>query len=340
MRLWIENATGYWLQDPAWLWLSIAVPIALLLRWRGSASALPFAPLAIYGDAIAPRSWRQRLRYLPTLLITLAIFLGIIALARPVERVPVPNAAEGLEILLCLDRSSSMLSNDLEAARTRREVAIEAAARFVAVRPDDRIGLLGFARYADLICPPTLDHSALVEALRNTSSVIADGPEDATGIGAAVAEAAQRLVHQPASRDGEHAERVVILFTDGEENVALAGASDEISPQAAAQLCADQNIKVYAIAAGQGRRAQDGSWIDLDTKALEQMATQTGGRSFRARRALDVGQVFAAIDRLERGPLSAPEWRAEPRFYVFLLPAIALVFAACALAHRWLRTMP
>lgn len=328
MRAWIESATGLWLVDPLWLALLALLPLALLVRRRARPSALPFAPLVLSAGAHIPRSWRNRLR--PALLAAelLALALAVGALARPVERVRVPRETPGLEILLCLDRSSSMLADDLDARRTRREVAVEAATRFIAARAGDRIGLVVFARYADLVCPPTLDHRALVEALQGVEPVAADGPEDATGIGAAVARAAQRLAALPVPASGERPARVIILFTDGEENVALADAEGEISPTAAAQLCASEGQKVYAIAAGRGRRDADGQWQELDVRALEELARRTGGRAFRARRAADVEQVFAAIDRLEREELSAPEWRVEERFLPFLLAALALAALA------------
>ena len=112
--------------------------------------------------------------------------------------------------------------------------------------PDDRIGLVCFARYPDLKCPLTLDHRALGEILDEVTTVESDGPEDATGIGTAVARAAQVL------QRGIGESRVVILLTDGEENVATTRTPDEIAPLYAAQLCVELGVKVYAIAAGSG----------------------------------------------------------------------------------------
>ncbi|MBL8896609.1 MAG: VWA domain-containing protein [Planctomycetes bacterium] len=326
MNAWLESWSGLWLLEPRWLLLWLGLPLALLARRRSRPAAVDFAPLALY-DAAAPRSWRERLRAPLVACEVLGLATAIFALARPVERVRTPREVPGLEILLCLDRSSSMRADDLEARRTRREVAIDAATRFIAARGDDRIGLLAFARYADLLCPPTRDHAALVGALRAVQPVEADGPEDATGIGAAIASAARRLSARPSAEQGRPS-RLAILFTDGEENVALSGAEGEISPTAAAQLCAREGIKVYAIAAGSGRRGAEGQWIELDVRALEELARRTGGRAFRARRAADVDQIFRAIDRLERAELEAPEWRSLDRATPFLLAALALLLCA------------
>src|SRR6185295_2846875 len=137
--------------------------------------------------------------------------------------IALPQLHRGIDILLCLDVSSSMTTPmarigsmtgpSRPASDSRLEVARDAAARFIRGRPDDRIGLLSFARYCDLIGPPTLDHAALLERLADVRAVEADGPEDATAIGAAVARAAQALRSSPSQS------KLVIVLTDGEENV-------------------------------------------------------------------------------------------------------------------------
>ena len=157
-----------------------------------------------------------RLLPLPWLLQIAGMLLLAWAMARPAERVPLPRESKGIDIVLCLDVSSSMKANDLAADRTRLDVAKGAAAGFVAGRREDRIGLVSFARFPDLRCPPTRDHDALGEFLRDLAMVEGDGPEDATGIGAAVARAAQVL------QSGAAQAKVIILLTDGEENIATA----------------------------------------------------------------------------------------------------------------------
>jgi Ca-activated chloride channel family protein len=233
--------------------------------------------------------------------------------------VPVPQEAEGIDILLCLDVSSSMASNDLDPKRTRLDVAKAAAARFVEGRPDDRIGLIAFARYPDLRCPPTRDHRALAQLIGAVALVPNDGPEDATGIGTAVARAAQALGGSDAKS------RVVILLTDGEENVATPQTPGEIAPLHAAQLCGEIGVRAYVIAAGLGTRAPSGEWLELDTAAVERLAARTGGRFFAARDASAVENVYNEIDALERVPFAEPRFRFEERFGAFLAAALALL---------------
>lgn len=320
------------LATPGLLLLALLVPAALWFRVRRGRPAATFAPAAFL-DGL-PGTWRTRLRHLPGLLVVAGVLLAVFALARPVELVAVPNEREGIDILLCLDTSSSMATNDLDPARTRLDVAKAAAARFVAGRPDDRIGLVAFARYPDLRCPPTLDHDALLRMLDGVERVEADGPEDATAIGTALARAAQAL------RDQGAASRVVILLTDGEENVATADRPEEIAPLHAAQLCVDEGIRVYTIAAGLGRRTPSGEWVDLDTSQVRDVARRTGGRFFTARDADAVAGVYRSIDEMETARLPEPELVERDRFGPFLLVALVLLLAGRLLGAGPLAVRP
>jgi Ca-activated chloride channel family protein len=233
--------------------------------------------------------------------------------------VPLPPSTDGIDILLCLDASSSMTARDLDAARTRLDVARDAAVRFVSGRPRDRVGLLRFARYPDVVCPLTLDHAALLTFLADVRLVASDGPEDATGIGAAVARAAQLFDM------GSAASRVLVLLTDGEETVATTEAPDEIATLHAAQLCERLGVRVYTIAAGVGRAQPGGTRTPLDTAQVEALAQRTGGRFFAASDAASLADIYAEIDALERAPLDEPRFRVEERFGA-LLAAGALLF--------------
>jgi Ca-activated chloride channel family protein len=298
---------------PGLVLLLLLVPGALLWRGRRGSPVVLFAP----GAAGLPRSWRARLAFVPRLLQVGGLVLVAVALARPARQVAVPQANEGIDIVLCIDTSSSMKANDLDANRTRLDVAKSAAATFVTGRPDDRIGLVSFARYPDLLCPPTRDHAALLEFLAALQQVEGDGPEDATGIGTAVARAAQVL--------GERSTRgkVVILLTDGEENVATADKPKEIAPLHAGQLCARLGVRVYAIAAGPGPR---------DTQ-MQALTARTGGRFYEARDADAVAQVYAGIGALEKAAVAEPRLETHEGFVPFLACALALL-----LCGRFLET--
>jgi Ca-activated chloride channel family protein len=197
-------------------------------------------------------------------------------------------------------------------------VTLAAAREFVARRAGDRIGLVTFARYPDVICPPTPDHRSLQSMLGAVEQVEADGEEDATGIGMAVARCAL-LLRASAARS-----KVVVLLTDGEENVARPDLPEEITPLEAARLCAEHGVRVYSIAAGIGRRGPDGAWLELDTGPVRAVAEQTGGAFFAARDADALSRVYAVIDELERSAFAEPRFRYADRFAGFLAVGLAL----------------
>jgi Ca-activated chloride channel family protein len=267
---------------------------------------------------------------LPRALAAAGLLLAVFALARPAERVREALPTEGVDVMLCLDTSSSMTAADLALGRTRLEVAREAAARFARRRENDRVGLVAFARYPELRCPPTLDHEALAAALLETAPVAGDGPEDATGIGAAVARGAQVL------STGKARSRVLVLLTDGEENVATVGAPGEIAPAHAAQLCERLRVRVYAIVVG----GAAGGAAPAGGGEVERLARRTGGSFHEARDAGALEAVYARIDALERSPVAASVLRLEDRHLPFLLAAIALLLLGRALGATVLRVSP
>lgn len=305
------------LLQPWFLLLAALLPVAIW--WRASPT-VTFAPEPFTRDL--PRSWRVRAVPLPRLLQVGGLVALLFALARPVEHVPLPQPTKGIDIVLCVDVSSSMTANDLDSQRSRLDVAKAAAKRFIAGRPHDRIGLVAFARYPDLRCPPTLDHAALARIVDDVGMVASDGPEDATGIGTAVARAAQVL------RGSESESKVVILLTDGDENVATEDKPEEIAPVHAAQLARDLGIRVYAVSAGLGRNARDGSWIELDTTQMQRLADETGGKFFAARDADAVAGVYAEIDALEQVEFAEPRYEVVERFPPLLMLALALLLAS------------
>lgn len=343
-----ERAFGLALREPELLLLALLVPVAFLVALRGRAPAILFAPAALLrrrrrpagepgrapNDERLPGSWRLSLLWLPAALYAVGLLVVVVALARPAARVALPIEKEGIDILLLLDTSSSMTTNDLDRHRTRLEVAKDAAAAFVGGREDDRIGLLTFARYTDLRCPPTRDRDALTRILADVETVESDSAEDATGIGSALARAAQILGPSDAPS------RVVILLTDGEENVALEGVGGEIAPTHAAQLCERLGVRVYTIVAGVGRRDPSGAWVTLDTRAVEHVAKRTGGAFHEAKNANAMKEVYARIDALEKTPTEEPRYGFEDRFLVFLAAALALLIGARLLQSTVFEVLP
>ncbi|MBK8976102.1 MAG: VWA domain-containing protein [Planctomycetes bacterium] len=335
----LELIADFGLLDPWLLAAALPLTIAALRRARRGTPALRFAPAALAIDGAArqaafPASSRVRLRGLPRVLQALGLGAALVALARPVERVQQPLQIAGIDVLLCLDASSSMALDDLDRARSRLDVAKDAASRFVAARTHDRIGLVRFAKYPDVVCPPTLDHDALQQFLLGIALVDENAPEDQTGIGAAVARAAQVL------RSSDARSKVVVLLTDGEENVARADTPDEIGPLRAARLCAELGVRVYTIAAGIGRLLPSRVFQPIDTTQVRELAETTGGTFYAATDARSLIEVFASIDGLEKNRYEEPRYELEDRYRPFLLAAVALLVAARALRATALRVLP
>ena len=320
------------LRNPELLWFALIIPLALLWRRRRTAPAVPFAPFELARSL--PRSLRVRLSAAPMLLTLAGLGLGFAALARPVTRVELPRQQAGIDILLCIDISSSMAALDLDPTKSRLALAKAAAAQFIHGRPHDRIGLIRFARYADTVCPLTLDHAALTDFLDRLNQVEADGPEDRTGIGTAVARAARVL------RTSLAKSKVIILLTDGEENVASKSAPDEIGPLRAALIAARFGVRVYVIAAGAGKRDSQGLWNPLDTQPIQALARRTGGSFFAARQPGAIDRVYAKINAMEKAQFADPRFEDRDRFPGFVLAGLGLALLAGLLRSTALARLP
>jgi Ca-activated chloride channel family protein len=320
--------------SPLWL---IALALAPVLVWMARRRRRAPGPAFPVSDAAAatPHTWAARLRGLPAALRIGAFALGVLALARPQRtEAAVAREAEGIDIVLALDASSSMEAPDF--FPTRYEAAREVAGAFIADRPDDRIGLVVFAGEAFTAAPLTLDHEFVLRVLAPPRGEITRGMADGTAIGTALATATARL--RPASTDDERRGRVVVLLTDGENN---AGAVD---PSTAAEAASALGVRVYAV--GVGAEASPfgpapGRSGGVDESALRQVAETTGGRFFRATDAGALRRIYDEISQLERTRVRAtPTTAVEDRFMLLLWPAVALLLLDIALATTRLRRVP
>jgi Ca-activated chloride channel homolog len=328
----LQFVNGLVFREP-WALLGLALLPLLILGWwwrRGAAPALLFGPSALLREGgVTSRRRSAVLRALPRALQLLGILAAVVALARPAEPLLLPRQNRGVEILLGFDVSSSMGRNLSAAGQSRLEVARSAAKKFIAGRPDDRIGLLAFARYPDLLCPPTRDHEALGRFLDDLKPREADDAEDATGMGAALARALKSF----GPLEEGAGSRVVILLGDGEENVASEQTPEEIAPLHAAQYAREQGVRTHVISVDTGE--------DLgDRSRLQTLATRTGGRFFRAAEAADLPRIYALIDELETLPQEEPRYRFEDRFVVFLLGGVLLWLSGRALEEFGGGTLP
>ncbi len=337
MSRWLEELLGIELQAPHALWLALMVSVAALARALRGPPTVDFVPFGLFsGPARFPKSWRVQLAPLPTALACAGLLVLCVALARPAQRMIAPRVSLGVDIMLVLDVSSSMAEEDLERGQNRLDAAREAALAFVRARPDDRIGLMSFARYADLVVPLTRDHRALAQGLAGLAHVSKDDPEDATALGLATATAAQSTFRAVGADPGR--QRVVVLLTDGDENVHYEGAAREIAPLDAAEVARALGVRVHGIAVGTGTRG--GKAAPIDTHDLQRFASRTGGRFARARDANALDSVFRDLDSVERAPLAEPDVLLVPRHGALLAAGIGLVLLARLLRMFVFRVVP
>jgi Ca-activated chloride channel family protein len=318
---------GYTLLDP---WFLLGVPLfvaaTLLRRWRPRA-ALPAAQTALF--AALPRTLRARCVHVPLWLAGAAACVLVVALARPVRREILPQKEQGIDIALVVDTSSSMKIDDMDESGTLRRVdaARQRALEFAARREHDRVAFIAFARYAELRCPPTLDEKALAAFLQAIDIVPPGSELDMTAIGVAVAKAVQLLEKSTAKS------RVIVLLSDGENNV------DAITVEDAVKLAVDAKIRIHAIGLGHGTPTPFG-FQPLDFAALKLAAQKTGGRFFEAKSDADLGEVYGAIDRLEKTELEDPRYRVVDGFQWPLGGGLLLLVLALLLEIGWIRRAP
>ena len=324
----VPLVSGDWdLLDP---WFLLLIPVVLvLLAWRArrARAALPAASIAPLRGL--PRSLRARLVALPLIAKAVALAVLGVALARPVTRELLPLREVGVDMLLLIDVSSSMLSQDMEASGQMRRIdaAKKNAELFVAAREHDRIGLMTFALFPELRCPLTLDHEALSAFLRAVETVHPNSPEDGTGIGVALAKAVTFLEKSTTKS------KVIVLLTDGLNN------RPEIQPLDAARVAKDAGIRVHTIGLGQGEHVF-GFARPIDFGDIRQVAETTGGQFFAAPTARDLGRVYEEIDRMEKVEIEDPRYRTTDWFLWPLLAGASLLVLAFAAELAWIRGTP
>jgi Ca-activated chloride channel family protein len=300
---------------------------------------------SLSGFARAPRATAGWMRHVPPLLRSLAIACLAVALARPQTvggRTRI--AARGVAIVAALDNSSSMNTKDFPSdsgPMSRLEAAKRTFRRFVAGRPDDLVGLVVFANYPDLACPPTLDHAFLLETVGGLRS--AKAGDDGTNLGDAIVWSLDAL-HAASPR-----KKVLILLTDGRNQPAVPRPLD---PEAGAHLARELGITLHTIAVGQSggivRRAEPVTGLNLvaevgepDYALLERLAKIGGGRAFVAADARSLEQVFQTIDALERSPVQGTiQIRYRERFAPWVGLAAALLIVDLLLSGGRLRRLP
>jgi Ca-activated chloride channel homolog len=282
------------------------------------------------------RSWKHLFLHLPFLLRILAICSLIIALARPQLRNDQQLVnGQGIDIVLCLDISGSMLAQDF--SPNRMEAAKNVASEFIDNRPADRIGLVIFSGESFTMCPLTTDRSVLKSQLYSVESGLL---EDGTAIGSGLATGVERLKSSPSKS------KVIILLTDGENNGGL------IDPNTAKEIAKSVGVRVYTVGVGTegfapvpvqtpGGVVMQREKVSIDEKLLTQIATETGGKYFRAKDNESLRNIYTAIDKLEKSKIEITTLKKfNEEFFPFALAAAAFLLLEYALRFTLFKKFP
>lgn len=327
--------------SPHYLWLlTLLVPMIAYYVWRTLQGGAAIQISTVAGLVRAPKSLRYYLRHLPFVLRAAAFALLVVALARPqnIEQ-NVRTSSEGIDIVMALDVSASMLARDFTPDRIT--AAKQVAGSFIADRYGDRIGLVVFAAEAFTQSPLTTDQSTLQTLLSRVRSGVID--DSGTAIGTGLATAINRL------RESEAKSKVIILLTDGVNN------RGQIAPLTAAEIARAQGIRVYTIGVGtmgsapypavdiygQPTGGTVMAKVEIDEKTLRAIAEQTGGKYFRATDNAKLKAIYDEINQLEKSKVEVTERISyHEEFVPWLLAAFAALLAELLLANLVLKRIP
>jgi Ca-activated chloride channel family protein len=325
--------------QPEFLILLVLIPIFAwwhFKRFKLRSTSIRYSNVGLFGKVSKPKShvWRQSMIFFRLAVLALAI----IALARPQSgHTEQEVMTEGVDIVLTLDTSSSMLAEDFK-PKNRIEAAKEVASNFIRGRKNDRIGMVVFAGKSFTQCPLTLDYGILLNFMKD---IDVGQIEDGTAIGLAIANATNRL------KTSEAKSKVMILLTDGRNN------RGEIDPVTAAKVAKALNVRIYAIGVGTrgaalypvddpffGKRYVKMP-VDIDEDVLQRVAAITGGKYFRATDRESLEKIFAEIDRLEKTKIEVKEYTRYSELFVnWLWAALAVLVFEVILANTRFRKIP
>jgi Ca-activated chloride channel family protein len=326
---------------PSFLWLLALLPLLALLRGRrGPVAAVKYSSASIARQAA--RETRSRAGKWLTPINLLALAFIIIALARPqLGRSNSTVDASGIDMILALDSSGSMQALDFKIdgqPANRIDIVKSVVSKFIDARPNDRIGIIGFAGVPYLVSPLTLDHDWLQQ---NLDRVQIGSVQDGTAIGSAIAAGVNRLRDQPGKS------KVIVLLTDGENNMG------KIMPETAAQAARALGVKVYTIGVGVRGDApvpvtdEDGTKhlvmarVDVDEGMLKRISDETGGKFFRATDTESLKDIYGEIDRMEKTTHQVKKFEQHDELFAWaVLPALALLGTGLGLSQTRFRRLP
>jgi Ca-activated chloride channel homolog len=322
-----------------WPWaLALLALLPVLAFWliRPGAPATPRFLLANAGRLQKVKQTKTRWRHLPLYLRLLAVACLMVALARPARYTTTElTRGNGIDLVLCLDVSGSMLAQDFQPDRMR--ASINVARQFVGRRKGDRIGLVAFSGQSLSLCPLTTDHRVVLQQLGNMGyGMLADG----TAIGSGLASAVDRL------RTGTAASKVVVLLTDGENTGGL------IDPPTAKELAKSFGVKVYTIGVGTkgyaampyqtpaGGTLVRQEKVSIDEELLTQIAEETGGKYYRATDTRQLEGIYATIDALETSKIETSVFKKRTdEFFPWLVACVVLLVLEGIATTTWLRKL-
>jgi len=327
--------------------LLAAVVFWRLFNRKNTQASIQYSSLQHLSDSIKKNGsgWRTYFQYLPLALKISSLMCVILALARPqTSDTKIKRNVDGIDIMIALDISDSMLIEDMK-PYNRLEAAKETIRKFVKNRNSDRIGLVIFAGEAFTVVPLTLDYDLLLRRVEDITTAQEAHIKDGTAIGVALANAANRL------KDSTAKSRVMIFATDGESN------SGTIDPATGLEIAKGFGIKIYSIGIGTdgpkkipvyttdvfGRRTKSFQPFEdsVNEELLGKMASETGGKFFRANREDSLPGIFSQIDRLEKTKVDVNKYtRYNEEYSRYLKMAIYLYGLAWLLAATILRRIP
>ncbi len=314
------------------------LPLLVWLRNRRVGQREATVKMPTLEAATGLKSWKADFQKMLPVLRALAFVALVVALARPQLTLKEESIkAEGIDIFLVIDLSSSMLAQDFNPDRL--EVCKRVAVEFVNKRQYDRIGLAVFSGEAFTQCPLTTDHRVLTDFIEGLRCGIL---EDGTAIGMGLATAVNRIKDSPGKS------KVVILLTDGVNNAGY------VKPLTAAEIAKEFGVKVYTIGVGQEgtavspiSRRSDGSYVmgmarvEIDEELLKQISEMTGGRYFRATTARSLEKIYDEIDRLEKTEIDVTSVkRYSEEFYRFIWLALCLLVIEILLRYVVVKSIP
>ncbi|PIW70283.1 MAG: aerotolerance regulator BatA [Ignavibacteriales bacterium CG12_big_fil_rev_8_21_14_0_65_30_8] len=319
------------------LYLLLLIPLMVFWYFKKGKNRQPSIVYSSFNviDGI-PKNWKEKLRHLPMVLRVLSLTFLIIALARPQTFSSGQNIySEGIDIVMDLDISGSMLAQDLKP--NRLDAAKNVIDNFIKERTTDRIGLVIFSRDAFTQCPLTIDYNVLTNLLDQVKTGMI---EDGTAIGNAIANGVNRL------RESKAKSKIIILLTDGMNN------AGEVDPMSAAQIAKTFGIRIYTVGVGTrgeapypvqtpfGIRTQMVP-VNIDEAMLKKIADETGGEYFRATSTQALKNIYDQIDKLEKTKIEVISYRnAKEMFGSYLGLGLLFFFLDIAMIRSIFRPIP